>query len=295
MKALIALLLALLLTACSAQPVPEAAVPETPLPPEAVEDIVLPNENQQVICYKAETVAVGNTKLTADGIHLVTYEADVPTLKAFREDGTEITEAATPEEERAWAAIQTFNQRFATWKDEGEFQKLLQTAKEDLAWFEEEGLDWHGGYQLELDCTIYQTEHLISVSGLCYSYTGGAHPNTYLLGWTFDVENGVFFGAEALAGQSELQAAVREEIVRQAKEKAADNDLAPEEFFWPEYETIIADWPSYAITFDEDGMWVRFSPYELAAYAAGAQEFHLPYDYLKPYLDEHGLEVLELN
>lgn len=295
MKALIALLLALLLTACGAQPAPEAAVPEAPLPPEVEEEIVLPGETQPMICYEAETVAVGDTKLTEDGIHLVTYEAEVPVLKAFREDGTEILEAATPEEERALAAIQTFNERFATWKDEQEFQKLLQTAKEDLAWAEEAGLDWHGGYQLELDCTIYQTERLISISGRCYSYTGGAHPNTYLLGWTFDVEKGAFFGAEALAGQEELQTAVSEEIIRQAEEKAAEYDSAPEEFFWPEYETIIADWPSYAVTFDADGMWVRFSPYELAAYAAGAQEFHLPYDYLKPYLDEHGLEVLELN
>ena len=40
---------------------------------------------------------------------------------------------------------------------------------------------------------------------------------------------------------------------------------------------------------------VAFSPYELAAYAAGAQEFKMPYEWLKEYLDEHSIEVLGLN
>ena len=43
------------------------------------------------------------------------------------------------------------------------------------------------------------------------------------------------------------------------------------------------------------GMSVAFSPYELAAYAAGPQTFELSYEFLKPYLDEHGLEVLGLD
>lgn len=295
MKALIALLLTLLLTACSAAPVTQV---ENAPPPESLlgvpEEVPLA-EVQQKIYYVAETVAVGDTKLTEDGIHLVSYAAEVPVLKAFLEDGTELTQAKTPAEEQAMAVLQVFNERFETWYATEEFQKLAQTAREELDWYEEEGLDWYGGYQLELNCRIYQTEHLVSVSGVYYSYTGGAHPNTYLLGWTFDMENGAFFGAESLAGQDTMQTAIAEEIIRQAQARAAEYEMEPEEFFWPEYETIIADWPSYAISFDESGMTVAFSPYELAAYAAGSQEFHLSYEWLTPYLDEHGLEVLERN
>ena len=106
---------------------------------------------------------------------------------------------------------------------------------------------------------------------------------------------GLPVGAETLAGQEPFQTAVSEEIIRQAEAKAMEYDAAPEEFFWPEYETIIGDWPSYAISFDESGMSVAFSPYELAAYAAGPQTFELSYEFLKPYLDEHGLEVLGLD
>ena len=86
-----------------------------------------------------------------------------------------------------------------------------------------------------------------------------------------------------------------EEIVRQAAERAAEDGMKPEEFFWPEYQEIVAEWPNYAVSFHENGMNVTFSPYELAAYAAGAQTFQMSYEWLKPYLDEHGLEVLELN
>ena len=41
-------------------------------------------------------------------------------------------------------------------------------------------------------------------------------------------------------------------------------------------------------------MTVVFSPYELAPYAAGPQEFFLSYDWLKPHLGPHGLELLGL-
>ena len=41
-------------------------------------------------------------------------------------------------------------------------------------------------------------------------------------------------------------------------------------------------------------MTVTFSPYELAAYAAGPQIFRLTYDQLAPHLGEHGRTLLGL-
>ena len=41
-------------------------------------------------------------------------------------------------------------------------------------------------------------------------------------------------------------------------------------------------------------MTVAFSPYELAAYAAGAQEFTLTYEELAPHLNQRGQQVLGL-
>ena len=41
-------------------------------------------------------------------------------------------------------------------------------------------------------------------------------------------------------------------------------------------------------------MKVAFSPYELAAYPVGVQEFILPYDFLADYLDEPAQIILGL-
>ena len=85
-----------------------------------------------------------------------------------------------------------------------------------------------------------------------------------------------------------------EELTRQARCRASEEDMVPEEMFWEDYESIIADWSSYAVSFDEEGMTVAFSPYELAAYAAGAQEFTLSYEGLAPHLNQRGQQVLGL-
>lgn len=297
MKFLIALLLSLLLTACSAPPAQEEAAHPAPAPTsppqeEAVEQPAPPQK--QVIRYEADTTLFADTLYAEDGTQLLHYAVHIPYLSAWREDGTEITEAQNETEEKSLAAVQTFNDRFAVWYSEEAIREAADAASMDLAWYQVEEMDWYGGYWMELNCTVYQTEHLISIAGVYVANTGGAHPNTYLLSWNFDLENGVFFGAEGLAGHTELQEAVTSEIIRQAKDRAAEYEMLAEEMFWPEYEEIIADWPSYAISFNESGMTVSFSPYELAAYAAGVQEFHIPYDVLAEHLDEHAKLVLDL-
>ena len=288
MKILIVLLLSLLLTACSAPPVQEEAVVEPPaaeMPQETpVEPPAAPPE--QTIRYEADTTLFADTLYAEDGTQLLHYTAHIPYLSAWREDGTEITEAQSPQEEQALAAVQAFHDRFAVWYADEALGETAEAAKEDYRWRQEENMDWYGGYQLELNCSVYQTEHLVSISGVYYANTGGAHPNVYLLGWNFDLANGTFFGAEGLAGHPELREAVAAELLRQAQKRAEEDGWAPEELFWPEYESILADWPSYAVSFAEGGMTVSFSPYELAPYAVGVQEFFLPYDFLADYLDE---------
>ena len=83
------------------------------------------------------------------------------------------------------------------------------------------------------------------------------------------------------------------ELVRQPP-KLLGQGMEPEAFFWPNYAEILAGWSSCAVSFDETGMTVGFSPYELAAYAAGAQVYHLDYDWIAGYPSGHGLAVLGL-
>lgn len=285
MTALLALMMSLVLTACSAAPVTNV---RTAPPPAAVLQAA-----EEDILFVVETEVWEDTAVAEDGTLLASYRFILPVLRVVRGSGGEVETAQNAAEERALEVKEAFNQRFAEWTAAREFAGLAREAQEALDWQREEGLPWGGGYELELVCGVYQTETLISVSGTYYSNTGGAHPNTWQLGWNFDLEQGVFFEPEFLSEGADLGDAVTAEIIRQANEPQADGWI-PAEGYWEDYESIAANWSSYAVSFDEAGMSVTFSPYELAAYAAGPQTFQISYEWLSPHLSDHGREILGL-
>ena len=289
MRKLTALILILLLCGCAATAV--VSVPEPPVQEELPPVEILPS--QEVISYTVGMSVWTDEALTEDSTQLATYTFVLPELRAVREDGTVIVEPQNDAEEQALSAIAAFNEKFGKWARAEEFHEIVSWAEEQYASMTAEGIEWFAPYALELDCTVYQTDHIISVSGIYYSYTGGAHPNTWRLGWNYDLETGEFMDLEMLGEGTELNEAVAAEIIRQAQIPLEDG-LVRVEMYWEDYEEIVANWSSYAVTFGETGMDVVFSAYELAPYAAGPQEFHLPYDYLKPHLSEQGKLLLGL-
>ena len=149
------------------------------------------------------------------------------------------------------------------------------------------------GYETELNTTFYETDGFVSVRGMYYSFTGGAHPNTMYTAWNFDLESGSFVEPGFLAADAQVfQEAVTEEIIRRADAIAAENSQEPGVYFWEDYRDIAAKWADYAVSFDDEGMTVTFSPYEIACYAAGTQEFRLDRDFLDQYLSAEGLRLL---
>jgi hypothetical protein len=164
---------------------------------------------------------------------------------------------------------------------------------EDYAFRKAEGIEGPGGYDIELDCTVYRAGRMVSVRGLYYVYIGGAHPNTAHLAWNFDLESGDFFGPEHLGGE-ELRTAVTEELKRQSTLRAQEYGAEPAELYWTDYESILADWQSAAVSFGDTGMTVAYSPYELAPYAFGPQIYEIPYEFLEPYLSLQGMDLLGL-
>ena len=286
MRTLIALLLTLLLTGCGASAM--TMVTGSPLPAASNSE----PEPSGVIRYEVELAEWSDHAQAEDGTTLASYTFQLPVLTAVREDGTPITEARSEPEEQALVAAAAFNEKFGKWAAAEEFPEFVASAGEDLALRREWGTQWMP-YELTLDCTVYQTDRIISVAGLYYSYTGGAHPNTWQLGWNFDLEGGTFFGPEMLTDGTELQEVVSGEIIRQAQ-LPMDDGTVPAEGYWEDYEAIIANWVSYTVSFDEEGMVVIFSPYELAPYAAGPQIFRLSYDWLEPHLSARGRALLGL-
>jgi len=274
----------ILLAGCSAaDPAPEAgSTPES--------------GTEQTLQYRVELTRHAVKEQTEDGVQLVSYSVHVPYLSVVAEDGVLLSEEDTDLSEDAQQALktaETFNQTFDACFSEEVLAELKEAAEADFRWYREEGMDWHGGYYLELTCDYVQTEQMISVDGLNYHYTGGAHPNAWQQGWNFDLTRGVFFDPVQLGDGTQLSDAVAAEIVRQAHIPLEDG-IIPAEWYWDDYESIIANWSCYAVTFDEAGMTVIFSPYELAAYAFGPQEFFIPYEFLQPHLNDFGQELLGL-
>ena len=282
------LLSAALLTGCGAQVADRADLPQETPP-------TVQTQARQELRYQVTLEPFERTAYAEDGQLLATYHVQVPVLTAVLEDGTPLTEPTGDAEQKAAAAAETFNRKFAIWTEEEAFRELTDSARWEMEQRLQNGQLFPANYALDLSCSVYETERLISVAGLCYSNTGGAHPNTWQLGWNFDLETGTFFdGALLTADSSGFQSAVAEELIRQAGEIARENGMAPEEMYWPEYESVLRDWVNYTVYFDATGMNVVFSPYELAAYAAGAQEFHFSYEKLAPLLSKQGCAVLGL-
>lgn len=250
----------------------------------------LPSTTPGVV-LSVELETYEDTVQDEDGAVLAECSYELPVMKALLGDGSFLEEAGSPEQEKALAAVETFNARFEQWKDNG--HTLAQTAREDRAFRNEAGLE-SVPYTDDLHCTVYQTEQLVSVRGNYYTYTGGAHPNSILMSWNFDVESGEFFEPEILDEGKDLREFVQGALVEQARRTAAENNMAVGEYFWEDYADTLGEWSSYAVSFDEEGMTVGFSPYELAAYAAGAQVFQLSYEELYPHLGEHGKTLLGL-
>ena len=290
------LLLALLLTACGAASAPEEDYGPEILPVDPpVQETETEEQTEQALFFVVELSDTSGKVDAQDGTPLVEYAFQVPQMTVRQEDGATLIEGGTEREEAALAVAAAFNERFAEWRSPAMIMGLAEPAEADLNGCRESGMEWRGPHEYTLECTVYQTEGLVSISGLYCAGTGGAHPNTCLMGWNFDLINGAFIGADALVGREDLRTAVTEELLRQAEEKAKQEGVAAEELFWPEYASILADWSSYAVTFDAEGMNVSYSPYELAAYAAGAQVFRVDYELMRPCLDAEGLEILGLN
>lgn len=288
MKKTMGLLLSLcLLTGCASTPPANSsgsaeAVPSVP-PSSTVET---PTAD---VRYTLETEVLEDSVQAEDGTTLYSYRFELPRLTIQGADGGAETEDAV---------TQAFNAAFDAWRSGEAYEDTLAAAREDYDWRTREGMLEENSWMEYADgftYTAYQTDRLISVEGEGYTNSGGAHPNTGYSAWNFDVKEGRFVPTDMLGKDETFLQTVTTEILRQMTEKAAQADVPVGDLFWTDYEKIVALWTNYAVSFNEDGMRVTFSPYDLAAYAAGPQVFVIPKELIQPYLSQYGQELLQLS
>ena len=287
-------LAASLLAGCGSSAAPSSSAATLPIPPDLSAEIAAP-QIQETITYTVERVEWQKNVTAEDGTLLLSGHNAVPVLHAYLDDGSEVTEDGDEAQVRALATVRAFNAKFAQWSEDAEdFQNLIEMAQEDYAFRAGNNQEWPESYTSQFNFTSWQTDHMVSISGLYETYTGGAHPGTVEMAWIFDLDSGVFIDPASLADNSQqFQDAVTQEIIRQANVKAEQEGQDPAAMYWENYQEIAGQWPSYAVSFDNEGdMTIIFSQYEMACYAAGAQEFLISADFLKPYLGNYGRAML---
>lgn len=284
---ILTLCLAAALAGCGITTLP---TPEDPEPPAAAD----PEE----ITYEVTTDPHEETVHAEDGTLLMTVSFQLPHLQAYA-DGTLIETPATPAQEEAMARVNTFNENFNQWRESGDTAQSMEDAKSLYQSFPDAFSNT--SYCEEFTYTAYRTGSLISIAADYYSYLGGAHPNDVYFSWNFDLDSSTFLTIPELATDPQaFTLAVADIIEVQAGERFASEPeyegLSISDIYWDNYRETIEKWGSdYAASFDADGLTVIFSAYELASYANGPQEFHIPYAALDSYWSDSGRAVLGLN
>lgn len=284
---ILTLCLAAALAGCGITTLPTPEDPESP----AAAD---PEE----ITYEVTTDPHEETVHAEDGTLLMTVSFQLPHLQAYA-DGTLIETPATPAQEEAMARVNTFNENFNQWRESGDTAQSMEDAKSLYQSFPDAFSST--SYCEEFTYTAYRTGSLISIAADYYSYLGGAHPNDVYFSWNFDLDSSTFLTIPELATDPQaFTLAVADMIEVQAGERFASEPeyegLSISDIYWDNYRETIEKWGSdYAASFDADGLTIIFSAYELASYANGPQEFHIPYAALDSYWSDSGRTVLGLD
>ena len=119
-------------------------------------------------------------------------------------------------------------------------------------------------------------------------YSGGAHGNGYTDGYLFALSVGRFIEPIQIADDPEgFRLGAAELLIKKAEE-----DEQKKLEYWSDYQSILSRWNEGTVLFDDQGMTVVYSYYELGPYAMGPVEFFLSYDEIRDLLGPGGLDHL---
>lgn len=291
LSTLLALSLALSLTACggNGDPTgPDAPKPSQPETPELTFAIGTPLSHEMT--YKAD-----------DGTILLSTSYELPQLELRTDDGAlyeppansaaltlpkelAVRDAFNAEMERCYAAVLSNESELA--------QEARDHYSSDPEAFE------YIYYADELfGEVVYRTDGLISVLANTYTFLGGAHPNTTARTWSFDLTTGELLTLDALDAQASADSALgrslidtlASEIVNRIYEEGLDD------YLYDDFYSYVYDLSSNAhFYFSGSGMTVNFDAYVLGPYASGPQTFEIPYGIFYNALDAHTQSLLNV-
>jgi len=129
--------------------------------------------------------------------------------------------------------------------------------------------------------------NIFSIDYMEYSFTGGAHPNTFVTFRNFNLLDGEEIVLDQIIStdeQSELTKIAEAEF-RKLKELTSDADLGQAGFWFENNKFYLND--NFLIT--DSSLVFYYNNYEITAYAFGPTELTIPYSKIKPLIREKTL------
>ncbi|GAB2770052.1 hypothetical protein GCM10027275_10810 [Rhabdobacter roseus] len=140
--------------------------------------------------------------------------------------------------------------------------------------FHQENPDAPGCWAVEMKGdTVATTPKLIVYSLDQYSFTGGAHPNSFLGYYLFDAQTGQHREWQTYVSDTVALYQKAEAAFRKLEEIPADANLEEQGYFLRDHVFFL---PAN-VAFTREGVLFHYNPYEIAAYARGPISFTVPY------------------
>lgn len=130
-------------------------------------------------------------------------------------------------------------------------------------------------------------KNIFSVDFMEYSYTGGAHPNTFVLFKNFNLTNGEGITLNQIISTNNQQELtnIAESEFRKLKELTSEDDLGQAGFWFENNKFYLNE--NFLI--GDSSLVFYYNNYEITAYAFGPTELVIPYSKIKNLINENSL------
>ena len=169
-----------------------------------------------------------------------------------------------------------------------DFDSLMDGFIQDYESFKREFPDASQSWVVERQGEVKLNKaNIFSIDYTEYTYTGGAHPNTYVSFKNFNLIDGEEIALDELIPiekQKELTKIAEQEF-RQLKDLSLDADLGQEGFWFEDNEFSLID--NFLIT--DSSLVFYYNNYDITAYAFGPTELVVPFSKIKDLVGEKGI------
>jgi hypothetical protein len=130
-------------------------------------------------------------------------------------------------------------------------------------------------------------DNIFSIDFLDYSFTGGAHPNTFVTFRNYNVSNGEEIGLDEIISANKLDefTIIAEAEFRKLKELTSEADLGQAGFWFENNKFYLNE--NFLIR--DSSLVFYYNNYEITAYAFGPTELEIPYSKIRNLINENSL------